>query len=749
MRKDLMRLTLFRAACLVAFVFSASWIVAAQRADTSASAPVSAPVATVPTLINFNGVLSDPNSKPLSGKISGVTFLLYRDQQGGAPLWMETQNVTSDKLGHYTATLGSTTAEGLPADIFSSGQARWLAIQIAGQPEQPRVLLVAVPYALKAADAQTLGGLPPSAFVLATPGSTTEFPAPVGGPSTQPSGLAPSSSSNVTTTGGTVKALPLWTSATNVQSSAITQAGSGVSAKIGINTVAPAAALDVKGATIVRGLFSLPALAPATAAAGKSSQPASFTASAFNSASTAAVNQNFRLQAEATGNNTANSSATLNLLFAQGAAAPVETGLKLASNGRIIFAPGQTFPGTGNGTVKSVALSAPGEFNVTGSPVTTNGTLGFVWKVQPTSLNIANAIIQRDAAGNFGAGKITSGAINSATSTETIGIAALNGVIGGVGVAGTVNASTGENFGVLGSNYSTSDFSSGVYGVSLAQSNFAFTLGVLGQSGSAFGAGVFGYGVTLSNTSSSLSGTLPSGVWGDTNSSFGAGVTGTAGADSNAFYGENNSAGFPTAFFTNDANNALVFKALGNGGFCQSDTFGDLLCTGTISASSAVSKIDNPIDPANKYLIHRSIESPEAKTVYDGVTLLDGNGEAWVRLPAYLEALNQDFRYQLTAIGAPGPNLYVAEKISGHRFRIAGGKPGAEVSWQVTGIRHDAWTNASAEEVEPVKSPVERGYYLHPEAFGQPREKGITALHAQRHKTAAQSRPPNAPAPRP
>ena len=104
-----------------------------------------------------------------------MTFLLYKESQGGAPLWMETQNVDPDKTGHYSVMLGSTTSQGLPQDVFVSGEARWLGVQVVGEQEQPRVLLVAVPYALKAGDAETIGGLPASAFVLAngTKGSTT------------------------------------------------------------------------------------------------------------------------------------------------------------------------------------------------------------------------------------------------------------------------------------------------------------------------------------------------------------------------------------------------------------------------------------------------------------------------------------------------------------------------------------------------------------------------------------------------
>jgi hypothetical protein len=122
----------------------------------------------VPPLIQFSNIASDVNGKPLTGVI-GITFYLYQAQQGGAPLWMETQSVQPDQTGHYTVLLGSATIQGLPTSIFASGEAHWLGVQISGQEEQPRVLLVSAPYALKAGDAQTVGGLPPSAFVLASP----------------------------------------------------------------------------------------------------------------------------------------------------------------------------------------------------------------------------------------------------------------------------------------------------------------------------------------------------------------------------------------------------------------------------------------------------------------------------------------------------------------------------------------------------------------------------------------------------
>jgi hypothetical protein len=113
---------------------------------------------------------------------------------------------------------------------------------------------------------------------------------------------------------------------------------------------------------------------------------------------------------------------------------------------------------------------------------------------------------------------------------------------------------------------------------------------------------------------------------------------------------------------------------------------------------------------------------------------LGPNGTAVIELPAYFGALNRDFRYQLTAIGAPGPNLYIAEEIAGNRFTIAGGAAGMKVSWQVTGIRQDAWAEAHRIPVEEDKPATERGTYLTPKEHGQPESKGHNYERLQRLK---------------
>jgi hypothetical protein len=126
--------------------------------------------------------------------------------------------------------------------------------------------------------------------------------------------------------------------------------------------------------------------------------------------------------------------------------------------------------------------------------------------------------------------------------------------------------------------------------------------------------------------------------------------------------------------------------------------------------------IDHPLDPKNRSLFHASVESSERANVYSGNASLDDNGEAWVELPAWLKALNADFRYQLTCIGASAP-VYVAEELANNRFKIAGGKAGMKISWQLTGIRKDPLAQANPLVVEVEKPADKRGSYRHPELY--------------------------------
>lgn len=145
---------------------------------------------------------------------------------------------------------------------------------------------------------------------------------------------------------------------------------------------------------------------------------------------------------------------------------------------------------------------------------------------------------------------------------------------------------------------------------------------------------------------------------------------------------------------------------------------GDAAITGDLFGGAAVSmSIDHPVDPLNKTLNQATVSSSERLTVYNGNIALDATGEAWVTLPEWFEPLNRDFRYQLTCIGGHAP-IYIADKLAGNRFRIAGGTPGLEVSWQITGVRNDPYANQNPLEVESTKPAQIRGSYLHPEAYG-------------------------------
>lgn len=154
---------------------------------------------------------------------------------------------------------------------------------------------------------------------------------------------------------------------------------------------------------------------------------------------------------------------------------------------------------------------------------------------------------------------------------------------------------------------------------------------------------------------------------------------------------------------------------------------GNLIVSGSVSKSGGSFKIDDPLDPANKYLSHSYVESPDMKNIYDGTVITDESGMAVVCLPKYFEALNRDFRYQLTVIGQFAQAI-VARKITNNRFVIRTSKPNVEVSWQVTGVRHDAYADAHRIVVEQTKPPHERGKYLHPELFGAPEEQGVNYL---------------------
>src|SRR3984957_18950559 len=394
--------------------------------------------ASIPRLVQFNGTLKDAGARPVTG-VASVTFAIYAEQDGGTALWNETQNVIADPNGHFNALLGGATAAGMPAELFGAGQSRWLGVTVARQQELPRVLLASVPYALKAGDAETLGGLPASAYVttqsLAAKSSThlargsrtilatpeTSAPSSAGAGAGAALAAIPQAAP---TGGGTTDFIPLWTSASALGNSLLFQTGGNV----GINTKTPAETLDVNGNSIFRGSFQLPTGHPAIASSGYESHSFQFQASSFNSTTGVSDTEAFGFRAEPLNNNTPNPSAKLDLFFGAGGSAPfTDTGLSFSNSGIITFAPGQTFSST-SGTFDEINL--PNTTSRTNGVITFGGFPALAQYGSPDSIFVGLAAggeaqetfnANQDTASGFEAMfNLTTGAENSAYGSQSM-----------------------------------------------------------------------------------------------------------------------------------------------------------------------------------------------------------------------------------------------------------------------------------------------------------------------------------------
>jgi trimeric autotransporter adhesin len=699
-----------RVACVVVGFLSLALSLAAQTAS-SASASAQVP----PPLIQFSNVATDEGGSTLSGVVS-ITFSLYTAQQGGEPLWTETQNnVQLDSTGHYSVELGITKSNGIPTAIFTSGAALWLGAQIAEQAEQPRVLLVSVPYALKAADAETLGGRPASAYALA---GAPDEPAGPSGQAEPGAALAgrgavaqPASNCDVTSNGlAAANTVALFTSPCNVESSAITQNSTG---NVGIGATASST-----GKLYV-----------------------------FNSATnfgTAWLQRNyFNTTASTTGTNYA-LAMDMNLTGMTIPAGVTDNGYRAALIGRA-YPQTTGFAGTlaqeygvygfaGIDRAESgakVGTATAGEFqifnnqpgttitNAYGVYISNSGTGGIItnrYDLYASSLSANNYF-----AGAVGIGTTTPTAALEVNALEVFSDAGVNAPLAGIlafggnavsmfqpaGVGGAFFGATGPANGAGGGNgLNASGGGGGEFG------------GPSGVGGSFSGGSGLGGGDGLN---ASGGGADALGASGGTGGTFlgGAGILNLSppGTDGDGI----------------DATNVDGGTITSSGAYAGNFT-GDINVSGAVFAGTKDFRIDHLLDPANKYLVHASVESSEMMNLYSGNVTTDSQGHASVQLPEWFEVLNTDFRYQLTVIGQFAQAI-VGRKIENDRFEIRTSAPNVEVSWQVTGVRQDAYARAHPLVVEQEKDARLRGFYIHPELYGAPPEKQIEwARHPQMMK---------------
>jgi hypothetical protein len=673
----------------------------------------------VPPLVNFSGVLTDVSGKPLTGVI-GVTFCLYKEEQGGSPLWMETQNVTPDKTGHYSVMLGSTSSTGLPSDIFAAGEAHWLGVQVQvqGQEEQSRVLLVSAPYALKAGDAETVGGLPASAFVLAVPAAKNATGNAPYYNSTTASGdgsrhgsrkaaASPFASSDVTTTGGTVNTLPLFTTTSNIQNSLLTQTGT-----TGINL---AGTLNVTNTTTMSGTSSSGEL-QVTNTATSGAAPAvvgttkSTIAAALKGVASATTGSNNGVLG------TSDSSAGF--------------GVKGTSPNVGVYG---TTSGTGatnygvEGNATSTSGAGAGVYGTTNSA----GGYGVLGAASSTSYFTAGVLGTSSSTLGFGVEGTSPNLGVYGTASSTLAIA---------GVYGETLATDGSAPGVYGSTNGSGDgvygytngYGAGVYG------NSEYGDGVYGNSAY---SGVVGLGIPNSvypfsvgvegayNCCSVLGGDLgyAAGVWAD--SGDGGYEALVASADNTAAgLFENNSSSSPTVSVYNDASSGDVF-VLGSGyndTSCIIDVSGDLICTGSDSAVV-------PVDGGARRVALYAVEAPE-NWLEDAGSARLSHGSAHIEIESIFgQTVNSELEYHvfLTPKG-DCDGLYVSNETS-RGFEVH------ELRGGTSNIAFDYRIMAKRRGYESIRLADETEHFKHIRAQREQRLK-----NAKEHagKRRAQQAPP-------
>jgi hypothetical protein len=759
----------------------------------------------VPRLVKFSGVLKDASGNLLSNTV-GLTFAIYSEQTGGVPLWQETQNVQFSQ-GRYTAFLGESTSTGIPSELFASGQPRWLGVTalLPGEEEQPRVLLASVPYALKAADADTLGGLPASAFLQANGGNSTNVLVPPGTAASlgMLSGPSPSSQT-VTTPGGKIGTIAEFDRSADIKNSPIVVN----STPTDIKDVVAMANLQVRNLDNVFYADQFPGtgnhdigdkINQAYAACPASGCKIKVSAGIYpytTPISFSTLDKPVVLEGDAGDTGTykgyPSSQGTTELYYtpSSGAAITMATwgGAGSGIRGITLFGPG--FGGANTAIGLSLAVGDIRQsykdlfisgFNV-GIQIGNNVYLDYFYNLQ--LLDNVKAIYAPPGLSGTGENiAFFGGVITNKTTFGGSSIPFYPNCVdfeGGQGIVVsfynmsfdhcgvTLNIPGGQQFYFSGSHWENSGGPTALDFLTIGPNCVSCNVVMSGSdiledppsagrtelisiAGGARLTIVGGIYLAVGTIPQAIMSTHPANavtvLGADKLNSIGAWVGGSfasfvtmnpreyqpltvAGGpiimgSNPAIHGSITSAGLgasQTWTFPNASGTVMLANSAGDVAIA-----GDLAVGGDLNVTGAKHfKIDDPLDPANKYLYHTSVESPDMMNIYNGTAVLDTKGEAEIQLPDWFEALNRDFRYQLSCIGGFAP-VYVAREIENNTFRVAGGTPGLKVSWQVTGVRHDAYAEAHRSPVEVEKPAGERGRYLYPDPVGASQDKAIGA----------------------
>lgn len=628
---------------------------------------VSIASAQVPRKISFQGVLTDTLGNPRPDGPYSLTFRIYNASTGNSPLWTEARTV-SVKRGLLSVLLGDTAP--IP-DSLKFDRPYWLGIQLGSSAElSPRTELTAVGYSfrsVRADTAQFAKDIAPGTVVRVVNGITDEVT------------LVPGSNVSINAIGNTLRIsagggggslkFPLAdTSASDEAVLALTNTGYGGA----VSGEAKQGGIGVFGLSNYIGVSGF-------SSGGTGVQGGGPTRGAYGLSDLGTgVEGGHTLQSGISpgvyGWSGSQQASAIGILGELTSTSPGGSSAAVKGLNRGTGASGIGVWGEHAGSGYGVYGISPSGIGVYG--ITTTGTA-----VYGSSSDGSIGRLAGGGTGVYGSSTNNAGAYGSSTngpgvygvSTFASGVYGTNGSTTGRGVTGI---NTGSGYGV----HATSATGTGLYAA---------------VTGSASGNAVFAQN-TVSGAYGFMSGEY---VVGPT-LIYTCGVYGNPGPGSDdtrwvGVYGKANSPNQRAGYF--DGNVAIA---------------GDLTVGGKKNFM-----IDHPLDPLNKYLVHSCVESNEMMNVYSGNILTDGEGLATVELPTYFESLNQDFRYQLTVIGQFAQAIIMKE-IDSNRFEVKTDKPNVKVSWQVTGIRHDAYAISHPMKNEVMKEPAARGKYVNPDAFG-------------------------------